>query len=437
MIRRHDAMRRHARHYIGVSSIIAERFEHDQNSYLDILARLDREMRQIDAAWLWLSQQRNDDELEILWVKAQRALEMIELLVATTSESRNGEGTLTPLLQLLPHLVRLTDRALAQAKLSSVGARYLSNEQAELCMTELTERRNKKFTLSEERAVRLCSTSGYLSQRIGDYLRAQHYFECSLAIREQVLGIEHPDTIGSINSLAFLLQIRGDYREAELLYRRAIAASDGFLGENHPTTAWSLHNLGQLILKSDLNQAGHLFARSLAILEQAREQNDAQIALVLHSLGSLSRARRDLDAAADYYSRAARLSEASLGLVHRTTAWHLYRLGEVLQELGDLTGAQSCFEQSLTIREQVFGDLHGRTGKSLYKLADLLYRMGEYSTASIYYKRLLTTLQSRPGPISSRVPFIQERLAEVETLAKSRAGHDVSQQFVPKGKRQL
>src|SRR5712691_9667985 len=44
----------------------------------------------------------------------------------------------------------------------------------------------------------------------------------ALAIREKVLGPEHPDTAQSLNILALLYQTTGAYAKAEPLYRRAL-----------------------------------------------------------------------------------------------------------------------------------------------------------------------------------------------------------------------
>jgi hypothetical protein len=45
-----------------------------------------------------------------------------------------------------------------------------------------------------------------LTQAQGDLARAQPLFERALAIREKVLGPDHPDTARSLDNLAVLLQ---------------------------------------------------------------------------------------------------------------------------------------------------------------------------------------------------------------------------------------
>ena len=76
---------------------------------------------------------------------------------------------------------------------------------------------------------------------------ARPYLERSLAISEQVLGEQHPDTATSLNNLGMLLQAMGDYAGARPYLERSLAISEQVLGAQHPDTATSLNNLGMLL----------------------------------------------------------------------------------------------------------------------------------------------------------------------------------------------
>jgi hypothetical protein len=67
-------------------------------------------------------------------------------------------------------------------------------------------------------------------------VQAEPLFRRALAIREKVLGPDHPDTAQSINNLALVLYAKGDYAGAEPLLRRALAIREKALGPNHPDT---------------------------------------------------------------------------------------------------------------------------------------------------------------------------------------------------------
>lgn len=48
----------------------------------------------------------------------------------------------------------------------------------------------------------------------------------ALALRETVLGKEHPSTLTSMNNLAGVLSRQGKYKEAEEMYRQMLALKE-------------------------------------------------------------------------------------------------------------------------------------------------------------------------------------------------------------------
>ena len=80
----------------------------------------------------------------------------------------------------------------------------------------------------------------------GKYAEAEPFYQRALAIREKVLGPNHPSVATSLNNLALLYYDRGNYAEAEPLYQRALTIREKVLGPNHPDVAISLNNLARL-----------------------------------------------------------------------------------------------------------------------------------------------------------------------------------------------
>ncbi|MGD1872999.1 MAG: tetratricopeptide repeat protein [Mastigocoleus sp.] len=87
-----------------------------------------------------------------------------------------------------------------------------------------------------------------LNQRVLRLLREGKYNEGiplaqkALAIREKILGKEHPGTATSLNNLAAFYLYQKNYSKAEPLYLRSLAISEKILGKEHPDTATSLNN---------------------------------------------------------------------------------------------------------------------------------------------------------------------------------------------------
>ncbi|MBP1468758.1 tetratricopeptide repeat protein, partial [Candidatus Chloroploca sp. M-50] len=157
----------------------------------------------------------------------------VELMVITEAANMVDAPTLAPITAFLPILRGVTDAALGR---------------------------------DDERAADLCLWLGRHLDRLGRYALAQPYAARALAIRERVLGPEHPDTALSLNNLASLHQTQGNYDAARPLYERALAISERVLGPEHPNTATSLNNLAELLrAQGNYDAARPLYARALAI----------------------------------------------------------------------------------------------------------------------------------------------------------------------------
>jgi hypothetical protein len=66
--------------------------------------------------------------------------------------------------------------------------------------------------------------------------------EC-LEIRKRVLGLEHPDTLRSMNNLAATYNGLGRWMEALKMNEECLEIQKTVLGLKHPETLWSTNNL--------------------------------------------------------------------------------------------------------------------------------------------------------------------------------------------------
>jgi tetratricopeptide (TPR) repeat protein len=103
----------------------------------------------------------------------------------------------------------------------------------------------------------------------GRYADAEPLYRRSLAIREKVLGPDHPDITYPLNNLALLYKKQGRYADAEPLYKRALVIFEKALGPEHPNVATSLNNLAALYdSEGRYADAEPFLKRSLAIFEK-------------------------------------------------------------------------------------------------------------------------------------------------------------------------
>jgi tetratricopeptide (TPR) repeat protein len=68
----------------------------------------------------------------------------------------------------------------------------------------------------------------------------------SVALLENEIGPQHPDTAQSLNNLGALLDSMGDYEAARPYYERALAIFEARLGPDHPHTQRVRGNLAKL-----------------------------------------------------------------------------------------------------------------------------------------------------------------------------------------------
>jgi tetratricopeptide (TPR) repeat protein len=249
------------------------------------------------------------------------------------------------------------------------------------------------------RAAFLNNEAGFYLQHYGALAAARPYYERALAIREKVLGPDHPDTAVSLNNLGNLLQAMGKLAAARPYYERALAIREKALGPDHHDTAQSLNNLGGLLqAMGELAAARPYYEGALAIREKALGPDHPDTAVSLNNLGALLASIGELAAARPYYERALAIREKALGPDHPDTAVSLNNLGNLLQVMGKLAAARPYYERALAIREKALGPDHPDTALSLNNLGALLQAMGELSTTRPYYERALAIQEKALGP---------------------------------------
>ncbi len=105
----------------------------------------------------------------------------------------------------------------------------------------------ERWGVENEQVAFLNNAVGFYLRQYGQLREARPYYARALAIREKVLGAEHPDTAASLNNMGALLQAMGELAEARPYYARALAIREKVLGAEHPDTAPSLNNMGGLL----------------------------------------------------------------------------------------------------------------------------------------------------------------------------------------------
>eukprot|EP00752_Nemacystus_decipiens_P017370 g15565.t2 len=263
---------------------------------------------------------------------------------------------------------------------------------------------------------------GKLFDLQGNYDDAKPLYERSLAIREKVLGPDHPDVASSLNNLAGLLFSLGNYDDAKPLYERSLAIHEKVLGPDHPNVAMGLNNLaGLLYSQGNYDDAKPLYERSLAIREKVLGPEHLDVATGLNNLAGLLYSQGNYDDAKPLYERSLAIHEKVLGPDHPNVATGLNNLAELFRSQGNYDDAKPLYERSLAIREKVLGPDHPNVATGLNNLAVLLYSQGHYDDAKPLYERSLAIREKVLGPTH---PEVATSLNNLAGLLESQGNYD-------------
>ena len=248
--------------------------------------------------------------------------------------------------------------------------RYL--EQVEAC-DELIQRHH---LLLPEAADLLDRAGTYVREHMW-YTQAEPLYRRALAIREQYLGPEHPDTATILHNLAILQRDTGNFVEAESLYQRALTIREQHLGPEHPSLADCLGGLAAVYQnQGKIVQAEALALHALHIHEQHLGPFHPSTADDLNTLAILYRDQGKLAEAGPLFLRAISIREQSFASTHLCLVETLYEFALLLHVQGHLNEARPLYERALDARIHILGATHPLTITVHERLIALLQTMG-------------------------------------------------------------
>lgn len=172
--------------------------------------------------------------------------------------------------------------------------------------------------------------------------------------RTELLGLEHEDTLQSLNTMGTFLFRRGrpeDIREAEGVFRNVVTSRSDLLGPRHPLVANAQNNLANLLDDMDREEEAILLFREA--IETYRQ---------------------------------------SLGVEHSSVANSLFGMAEAYEDLGNLQGAEEALRSSLAIDERNLPPNHLFLASTRLRLGEVLLARGRASDAEPYFRRAVNSL---------------------------------------------
>ena len=234
---------------------------------------------------------------------------------------------------------------------------------------------------------------------LGQYEKAIPLELRALAIREKILGPEHPDTALALSNLAWTYSALAQHDKALSLELRSLAIREKVLGPEHPDTATALNNLAlTYIALAQHDEALPLQLRVLAIREKVQGPAHRDTALALNNLASTYNALAQREKALPLQFRSLAIRERLLGPEHPDTALALNNLALTYRALAQREKALPLQLRSLAIWEKVLGPEHPDTALALNNLASTYSALAQNDKALPLKLRSLAIREKVLGP---------------------------------------
>jgi tetratricopeptide (TPR) repeat protein len=240
---------------------------------------------------------------------------------------------------------------------------------------------------------RLLNLTANLYHTKAQYSVAEPLYRMALALREGILGRNHPDLARVLNDLAQLLLDANRLAEAEPLMHQALAIDEAAFGKNHSIVARDLNNLAQLFGATNrLAEAEPLMRQALAIDEVAFGKDHPETATDLSNLAMLMFLTNRLTEAEPLMRRVLAINEGALGANHPNVAAALNNLARLLLKTNRAGEAEPLMRQALAIDEAAFGTDHPNFVRDLNNLALLFQATNCLAEAEAAMRRALETI---------------------------------------------
>ena len=248
----------------------------------------------------------------------------------------------------------------------------------------------------------------------GNYEKALEYFGKALAIRERVLGTEHPDTAVTYNNIASVFRTQGEYKKALEYFEKALAIREWVLRTEPPDMAVTYNNMAGVYKDlGEYKKALEYYGKALAIKERVFGTEHPSTAVTYNNMAGVFRTQGDYKKALEYYGKDLSISERVLGTEHPDTAVTYNNMAGVYEDLGEYEKALEYYGKALSISERVLGTEHPDTAVMYNNMAGVFYAQGEYEKALEYYGKALAIHERVLGTEHSDTAATYNNIANV------------------------
>ncbi len=245
-------------------------------------------------------------------------------------------------------------------------------------------------------------------------VEAEARFRRALAIREKVLGAEHPDTAQTLSYLGLLFYKQGKTSEAEQLFRKAVEILTKARGNEDPETAENLNNLAVVLDRlSQRKEAKALTWQAFKIRKKVIGRQTTATVQSLANLARIAQSEGNYRRAELLYRRAHDILEMIYGPDDPEPKGPFFNMAEMYIQLGRPDEAERILQRALTEIEKALGPESQVIGRACQVLADFYHHQHRYNDAEPLYQRALAIREKLLGVWHPDV------VVDIESLARN------------------
>lgn len=270
-----------------------------------------------------------------------------------------------------------------------------------------------------------------LQHRLGESLLSLGYPQEAIPILAKAVvtrragrGVDHDDTLASMNLLAEAYRAAGEIEQAEALHLETLRFYEARLGASHPLTLQSKNNLA---LTYQANERVDLAIPLLQeVVEHKKVAPGERNLDTLRSMNNLALALLEAnrtDEAIARHEKTLKLRTEVLKEVHPDTISSMSNLGQAYLQKGELDKAVEKLKRALELADKKLGRNHIHRLTTMNALALALQRKRKSDEARDMFEEALTGMQARLKPDHAYVLRAMSNLAECYLdLGDSRPG---------------
>jgi len=248
-------------------------------------------------------------------------------------------------------------------------------------------------TINTESGARVLANLGLALKLRQAWADALSYLKRAWAVRKEVLGADHPDTLETVSNIAELHDRLDEREEAERLYRDVLAQAERALGATHSVTLASVSGLAVLLEnQGDHEAAEPLYRRVIEAKEGTPEAESPDFVIDLNNHAVYLRKMKRFDEAIDFLRRAISIENRLLPPQHPKRSHRRNNLAMVLMLSDRLDESASANSEAWQMKCTVSEGGHDMTSARIL-LTSIALQWLTGSDATICIGQLRTLLE--------------------------------------------